>query len=100
MRYLILRDKQERGDISDLRLQVPYQLLPAIYEDQIVHLKTKDKVVKKCVQRAVNYIADFVYRDNKTGTEIIEDAKGRKVKEYILKKKMMKALFGLTITET
>lgn len=100
MRYLILKDKLERGEIDDLRLQVPYELLPSIYEDQIVHLKTKDKVVKKCVQRAVNYVADFVYYDKKTGNEIIEDSKGKRVKEYILKKKMMKALLGLTITET
>lgn len=99
-RYLVLKDKLKRGEIDNLRLQVPYELLPALYEEHVVHLKTKDKVVRKCVQRSVTYIADFVYRDRKTDNDVIEDVKGRKVKEYILKKKMMRALLGLTITET
>lgn len=100
MRYLILNDRQDRGEISDLRMQVPYELLPAVYEEEVIHLKTKDKTVQRCVQRAVNYIADFVYNDNRTGGQIIEDVKGRKTKEYLLKKKMMRALLGLIITET
>ncbi len=100
LRYLVLKDKLGRGEIENLRLQVPYELLPALYEERVVHLKTKDKVVRKCVQRPVTYVADFVYRDRKTDNEIIEDVKGRKVKEYILKKKMMLAILGLTVTET
>lgn len=100
MRYLILKDRQDHNEINDLQMQVPYELLPAVYEEQIVHLKTKDKVVNKCIQRAVNYIADFVYNDSKTGKQVIEDVKGRKTKEYLLKKKMMRAILGLTITET
>lgn len=100
LRYLILKDRQDHNEIRDLQMQVPYELLPAVYEKQIVHLKTKDKVVNKCIQRAVNYIADFVYNDSKTGKQVIEDVKGRKTKEYLLKKKMMRAILGLTITET
>lgn len=98
MRYLLLKDQQRQGLISDLQLQVPFELLPAIYEDQVVHLKTKDKTVRKLVQRSVTYVADFVYTD-KDGNRHVEDAKGLRLPEYVLKKKMMLALLGITVTE-
>lgn len=98
MRYLLLKDMERSGEIRDLQLQVPFELLPAIYEDQTVHLKTKDKTVRKLVQRPVTYIADFVYTD-KDGNRHVEDAKGLRLPEYILKKKMMLALLGITVTE-
>lgn len=97
-RYCQLQLMEKQGIISDLRLQVPYELLPAIYEDEIVKLKTKTKVVKRCVQKSVKYVADFVYKD-RYEYEIVEDVKGQRTKEYILKKKMMRALLGITITE-
>lgn len=97
-RYITLMTLQRAGEISDLRLQVSYELIPAIYETVEKQLKTKVKLVEKCVQRAVHYIADFVYRD-KDGNEIVEDAKGVRTKEYQLKKKMMRAILGITIKE-
>lgn len=97
-RYCQLQLMEKQGIISDLRLQVPYELLPAIYEDEIVKLKTKTKIVKRCVQKSVKYVADFVYKD-RYEYEIVEDVKGQRTKEYILKKKMMRALLGITITE-
>lgn len=95
--YLKLKDMERRGEITDLRLQVPYELLPAIYRDEVVHLKTKDKVVKKLVQRAVTYVADFVYVQD--GKEVVIDAKGMRLHDYILKKKMMLALKGIEVIE-
>ena len=97
MRWLLLKDMERRGEISGLRRQVPYELLPAIYRDEVVHLKTKDKTEKRLVQRAVHYIADFVY--TKDGKQVVEDTKGVRLPEYILKKKMMLALLGITVTE-
>lgn len=97
MRWLLLKDMEHRGEISDLRRQVPFELLPSIYEDVTVHLKTKDKVERKLVQRAVHYVADFVY--TKDGTQIVEDTKGLRLPDYILKKKMMLALLGIRISE-
>lgn len=95
--YLKLKDMERRGEITDLRLQVPYELLPAIYRDEVVHLKTKDKVVKKLIQRAVTYVADFVYVQD--GKEVVIDAKGMRLPDYILKKKMMLALKGIEVIE-
>jgi len=97
MHYLKLKDMQNRGEIENLRLQVPFELLPAIYKDEIVHLKTKDKIVKKLVQRAVNYVADFVYE--KDGVQYVIDAKGMRLSDYILKKKMMRSLLGIDVIE-
>lgn len=88
---------EKHGIISDLRLQVSYELIPAIYEDVVVQLKTKTKTKKKLVQRATTYVADFVYvQDGKT---IVEDTKGFRTKEYELKKKMMRAFLNIEIHE-
>ena len=45
------------------------------------------------------YKADFRYRDNRTGEIICEDVKGMKTPVYRLKKKMLKAFYGIDITE-
>jgi len=97
MRWLLLKDMERTGEISDLRRQVPFELLPAIYRDEVVHLKTKDKVERRLVQRAVHYVADFVY--TKDGKQVVEDTKGLRLPDYILKKKMMLALKGIEIKE-
>ena len=97
--YLFLKEAEKKGDISDLRLQVPYELIPAIYEDQVIHLKTKDKIVKRCVQKAVHYVADFVYIETLNNIEVVVDTKGFKTPEYKLKKKMMRAFKGIDIIE-
>lgn len=96
-RYCELQILQKQGVISDLRLQVPYELLPAIYEDITIQLKTKTKTKRKLVQRATTYVADFVY--TRDGKEVVEDTKGFRTKEYELKKKMMRSLLGIEIQE-
>lgn len=80
-RYMELRLLQRAGKIKDLKLQVSFELLP------------------KCRKnRAVKYVADFVYIDE-NGNKIVEDAKGYRTEVYKLKKKMMLALLGIEITE-
>lgn len=97
-RYYTLQVLEKAGDISNLRLQVPFEIIPAIYETVEVQLKTKTKQVQKLVQRATHYVADFVYKD-KDGNMVVEDSKGFRTKEYLLKKKMMRAFLGITIKE-
>ena len=97
--YLFLKDAERRGEITGLRLQVPYEIIPAIHEEEVVHLKTKDKVVTRCVQKAVHYVADFVYTEKATGKEFVVDVKGVRTEGYKLKKKMMRAFNGIEITE-
>ena len=97
-RYYTLQVLEKAGEISELRMQVPFEIIPAIYETVEVQLKTKVKQVQKLVQRATHYMADFVYKD-KDGNMVVEDSKGFRTKEYLLKKKMMRAFLGITIKE-
>ena len=75
-RHAFLKLLEKAGDISNLRYHVRFELIPQITREEIVHLKTKDKVVTRVEQTARYYEADFVYIVNKTGEEIVEDFKG------------------------
>lgn len=97
-RYITLLALQKAGEISDLKMQVPFEIIPAVYEKVEKQLKTKVKIVDRCVQKATHYIADFVYKD-KDGNMVVEDAKGMRTEKYLLKKKMMRAFLGITIKE-
>ena len=79
-----LRLMQRAGIISDLREQVKFELIPAQRRDG----KT---------ERPVNYIADFVYTEN--GETVVEDVKGMRTKEYIIKRKLMLWEFGIVVKE-
>ena len=73
-RFIFLSNRQKEGEISDLRRQVEYLLIPAQYGTEIRHLKTKDKEMRVLLERPCSYIADFVYERN--GETIVEDCKG------------------------
>lgn len=99
-RHIFLLDAERRGIISDLRRQVTFHLLPAQYETVEKQLKTKTKEVSVCVERAVDYIADFTYM--KDGQLVVEDTKIAKKllpPEYVLKRKMMLYFHGIKIKE-
>lgn len=81
---------QEAGEISELKEQVPYELLPSQYE--IVDGK------KKCIEKSVKYIADFQYKD-KNGNLVVEDTKGFRTQAYIIKRKLMLYFHGIKIKE-
>jgi len=52
-------------------------------------------------QKVCTYIGDFEYIDtSKDQVVIIEDVKGRKTPMYNLKKKLVKAVYGIEIFET
>ena len=102
-RYIVLDNAQQNGLISNLERQVQYTLLPTIYEDVEVKLKTKSKMVRRVAQRAVVYNCDFRYTD-KDGNVVVEDVKATKNlaaldKAYLLKKKMMRFFHGILIKE-
>ena len=77
--YYYLKERLGQGQISNLRMQVRYEVIPGIYEqrEEIKHLKTKDKVVvkKHTIQLPVYYFADFVYTDTASGLEEVVDVK-------------------------
>ena len=83
---------QRAGIISDLQKQVPYELIPAHYE--VVNGK------RKCIERACTYKADFVYYDVENKQLVVEDSKGFRTKDYIIKRKLMLHMHGIKIKET
>jgi hypothetical protein len=98
--YLYLKQLQEEGIISNLRMQVPYEIIPAVWGTRTVQLKTKSKEVKYSIQKATHYLADFVYIDTATGKEHVIDVKGRTApltQEFKLKRKLMQYVNGITI---
>lgn len=96
-RYNQLKLWQCAGVISNLREQVPFELIPAQYGECGTDLKGKP--VRVCIEKACKYIADFVYTDNETGQTIVEDTKGVRTKEYIIKRKLMLYMHGIRIKE-
>ena len=104
--YRYLKTLEQEGKISNLELQKRYELIPAVKvtEEVVKQLKTKTKteIKERTLQRAIEYVADFVYTDNDTGETEVVDVKSWITKnnpEYILKKKMMFALKGIEIQE-
>lgn len=85
-RYIELKILEKAGEISHLRLQVPFVLVP------------KEKDAAGRTLRAVKYYADFVYFDKNERLHI-EDVKGVRTKEYILKKRLMWHINRLNIEE-
>jgi hypothetical protein len=67
--------------ISNLRQQVPFEVVP-----------------KQEGERPAVYIADFVYI-NEQGQQVVEDVKGVRTREYILKRKLMLHVHGIRIKE-
>lgn len=84
-RYWELCLLQRAGKIEKLQTQVEYLLVPSQHIDG------------KCVERSVKYKADFVYWQD--GQLVVEDTKGMKTPEYIIKRKLMLHIFGIRIKE-
>ena len=78
--YTILKKFEETGIIKNLKLQVPYVLIP-----------------KSKYGRMIKYVADFVYEEN--GEIVVCDTKGFKTDVYRLKKRMMAEIYGIVIKE-
>lgn len=84
--YLKLKYLQKIGEIRDLKLQVPYELIPTY--------KINGKTIRKCV-----YIADFVYFDTKDNRIHVVDTKGFRTDTYKLKKKLFEYKYGVEVEE-
>ena len=91
-RAAVLELMQKQGLISGLQKQVVYNLIPAQYG--VVDGK------KKCIERACTYRADFVYFDELTKQLVVEDTKGIRTTEYVIKRKLMLHEHGIRIKET
>ncbi len=86
-RWLDLRLLEKGKEISELRRQVKFELIPP--------QKCENG---KVLEHAVSYLADFVYKD-KQGKTVVEDTKGIRTKEYVIKRKLMLYFHGIRIRE-
>ncbi len=82
-----LRMMQRIGLISDLREQVSYELIPAQRDGE-----------GNLLEKSCRYIADFVYIDSH-GNKVVEDTKGFRTPEYVIKRKLMLHRHGIRIKE-
>lgn len=96
-RYSELLVLLKAGEISELRMQVKYILIPAQREPDTIGPKGGRKP-GKVIEHEVSYVADFVYKDRE-GNEIVEDTKGFRTKDYIIKRKLMLWVHGVRIRE-
>ena len=92
---------QRAGKITDLQRQVTYELIPAQYETYARYSKRGEPLKEglRLIERKVEYIADFTYIDTETGELVVEDTKGVKTKDYIIKRKLMLSVHGIRIKE-
>lgn len=85
-----LKILQRVGAIKNLQYQVKYELIP----------KQQGEYRN---ERAVTYIADYVYdvvMPDGSLRQVVEDCKGHKTKDYIIKRKLMLFIHGISIKET
>ena len=99
-RYRELMLMQAAGKISRLQRQVKFVLIPAQYLPTGEFYKRgakKGQPKLKLAEQECAYIADFVYY--KDGKKVVEDTKGMRTRDYIIKRKLMLWVHGIRVRE-
>jgi hypothetical protein len=97
--YMYLKMQEERREISELKTQVKFVLIPAQYA--VVGRTKTGKPKTKCVEREVAYYADFCYRDERGRLHVVDvkSAITRKNPAYIIKRKLLRQVHGIELEE-
>lgn len=99
-RYCELKLLQRAGKIQNLELQKAFELIPA-QRERIINPNNGEVKKGKVIERAVTYVADFVYTEN--GRIIVEDVKGYKgggaYAVFTVKRKLLLYRYGIRIRE-
>lgn len=95
-RFCELSLLQKAGAITELKKQVTFELIPAQRGPDTVGVRGGVKK-GRVIEQAVKYVADFTYKEN--GKLVVEDTKGFKTKDYIIKRKLMLWVHGIQIKE-
>lgn len=96
-RWCELKILEKAGKITDLQRQVCIELIPCIREPDIIG-KRGGRKRGKVIERKASYIADFSYVED--GRHIVEDTKGVRTKDYVLKRKILLWRYGIKVRET
>ncbi len=75
-RYLQLKLLLRGKEITELRLQPRFTLQESFTD------------VMGVKHREIVYVADFIYKEIRTNVTYVEDAKGMRTKDYLIKKKL------------
>ena len=95
-RYGVLKALEDAGEIQGLRRQVEFLLIPEQREPDTVGVR--GGVHRgKLLERKVVYIADFTYF--KGDEYIVEDVKGMRTPDYVLKRKLLLHIYGFRVRE-
>lgn len=95
-RYQELLLLEKAGAIQDLQMQVKFVLIPAQREPDTIGARGGIRK-GKTIEKECAYIADFVYQEN--GLTVVEDTKGFRTKDYVIKRKLMLYVHGIRIRE-
>lgn len=113
-RFCELKLLQRAGKISDLQRQVKFVLIPTQREPDKIGVRGGVKK-GKIIEHECSYVADFVYKvpvhkqyENDEGhltfadgfETVVEDTKGYRTDDYIIKRKLMLFFHGIRIQET
>ena len=99
-RWCELKLLEQAGKIKDLQRQVPFELIPAQYNCYPRYGKKGKRLKdgKKILEHPCIYKADFTYWED--GIYIVEDSKGKRTADYVIKRKLMLLRYHIQIKET
>ena len=86
-RFRELKLLEKAGKVERVQRQVPFELIPS----------QRDPKTRKVIERPCKYIADFTYWKN--GEYIVEDVKGVRTPDYVIKRKLMLYVHGIRVKE-
>lgn len=90
-RYIELSERQRRGEISGLRLQYSFEVLPRQSKSEIVVGRRGERIVDRFLESRITYTCDFLYREG--GVYVVEDVKSWFTRshssDYPLRRKLM-----------
>lgn len=102
MRCNELSTLERAGEIRELQQQVKYTLIPTQREASSEVYKSGANKGQhkpgKVLEKECNYYADFDYY-TRSGEHVVEDTKGVKTKDYIIKRKLMLWVYDIHIHE-
>lgn len=96
-RWRELQLLERAGEITGLRRQQPFPLIPAQREPDTTGPRGGVRR-GKLIEREIFYVADFAYQQD--GKTVVEDCKGVRTPDYIIKRKLMLYIHGIRILET
>lgn len=99
-RWVELNHLQDAGEITNLRRQVKFTLIPAQREGETITARGIQRP-GKVIERECFYVADYVYEQD--GKTVVEDVKGYRgggaYDVFVIKRKLMLYRYGLVVVE-